>query len=137
MALPAAWRAHAAALQTLEQALWTYRHLVEGSVVLAGVGSLLDQIDAVQADAKGRFDAQLAMEIDEAALLDYLRDEASLALERLLDEGAGARLDAAAREQAPDLAAEWDALAARISTGIQAEGYEVCRVWLGLTDASA
>jgi hypothetical protein len=131
-ALPAAWRSHAMVLQAFEQALWTYRHLVDGIEALAGFATQLGKIDTILTEAKTQFDRQLAGQLPATALLDYLRDEASLALEQALDEAISAVIAATDREAAPALATTIDQLAERIATGIQAEGYEVCRVWLGI-----
>ncbi|WP_374351435.1 hypothetical protein [Chitinimonas sp.] len=131
-ALPAIWRLQALALRDFHTALWPFRHIVADSPALAPFAAHIANLDALLDGARQQFDQALAGTLDGDELLDWLRDEASLALEQMLDQLPAVIIGPAEQAAAPALAATLHGIGERLHSGIQMEGYQLCKVWLGL-----
>ncbi|QDQ28485.1 hypothetical protein FNU76_20160 [Chitinimonas arctica] len=130
--VPNALQDHVKALRRFERAMQPYRGLLDGVAAFAEFGVLFGAFDQVLNAAKTRMDRHLADDLDGEALLEYLRDEASLALEALLDQGTGLRVPQACLAETAEFVRDMEGLAKNLHDAILREGYELCRVWLGM-----
>lgn len=121
------------ALREFELATAPLLQTVSGVAAFADFERLLMNLSALAQTVKQRLDACLAEQVAAEVVADYLRDEASLRLEQLLDQGAAASLPPAPPELAA-FVADIEALAENLQVAVMREGYTLCKVWLGLTD---
>ncbi|GAB3244848.1 hypothetical protein [Chitinimonas naiadis] len=132
--LPATLQVPAAAMREFELAMAPLAQLVDGVAAFSGFATLFAKLDQLMREVRSRLDDIPDEPGAAEALLGYLRDEASLQLEQLLDQGAMATLPA---NPAPELAAfvaDIEALAENLQVAVMREGYTLCKVWLGLAD---
>lgn len=135
-ALPAAAQAPVKAIRAFEVAVHPVRQQVNGLVAFAEFDGLFTQLDAVLEDIKTQLDALVLKSIDPETLTAYLRDEASLALEQLLDVGAGVQAPVEYPESIADFIADVETLSENLNDTILHAGYELCRVLIGADQAA-
>ncbi|HEY9104760.1 hypothetical protein [Chitinimonas sp.] len=121
------------ALREFELASAPLMQTVAGVTAFADFERLFTNLAALMQAVKLRLDACLAGQDSAEAVVTYLRDEASLQLEQLLDQGAAANLPPAPPELAAFMA-DIEALAENLQVAVMREGYTLCKVWLGLVD---